>query len=87
MRSNPLRNLLNRLIWDKRLSPESYEIVFRSRGAEGDMETISASQIVKVYQRGFEADIGGKRIYVPFHRIIKVKNKFTGEELYYSSRA
>jgi len=87
MRGNPLRNLLNRLLWDKRLDPGEYEVVFRSRGAEGDVESVRGTQIVGVFQRGFEVEREGVRVYVPFHRVIMVKNLSTGDVLYSSERA
>jgi len=35
-----------------------------------------------VYLRGFEAKVGGRVLYVPFHRVVEVRNEATGEVLY-----
>ena len=87
MRGNPLRNLLIRFIWDPGINARDYSIVFRSRGAEGGVEVVKASNIVKVYLRGFEVrtELGVK--YIPFHRVLLVRNEATGELLYRSRSA
>ncbi|MCD6563621.1 MAG: DUF504 domain-containing protein [Thermoproteales archaeon] len=70
-----IRDFLNKLIWDKREVPDDYEICYLSRGAPGDIEKVSASKILKVYSRGFEyKDDRGIIKYIPFHRIIFIKN-------------
>jgi len=85
-RENPLRNLLNRLLWDSEIDPSDYEIVFISRGAPNDTEIICGSALVKVWARGFEAKVRGGTKYVPFHRIIEIRNRKTGEVIFRSPR-
>jgi len=85
-RQNPLRNLLNRLVWDANLLPDDYVIVYISRGAPGDLEEVRGSAIVKVWARGFEIKAGNKTKYIPFHRIVEIKNIKTGEVLFRSPR-
>ncbi len=86
-RRNPLRNLLLRLVWDRGLNPRDYVISFESRGAPSGVEAIRGDALEKVYLRGFEARVGGSARYVPFHRVIEVRNEATGEVLYRSRRA
>jgi len=81
-RRNPLRNLLVRLVWDRSLNPGDYVISFRSRGAPSGVETVRGDALEKVYLRGFEAKVGGRVLYVPFHRVVEVRNEATGEVLY-----
>lgn len=82
MKGNPLRNLLNRLIWDSRIKSGDYRIYYISRGARHDVDSVRGNKVVKVYSRGFEITAGGKIKYIPFHRVILVKNEVTGEIIY-----
>lgn len=86
-RRNPLRNLLIRLVWDSGLNPGDYVISFRSRGAPGGVEAVRGDALEKVYLRGFEARVGGRVRYIPFHRVVEVRNEATGEVLYSSRKA
>lgn len=85
-RRNPLRNLLNRLMWDRSLNPGEYVIYFESRGATSGFEVVKGDELEKVYLRGFEARMGGKVKYIPFHRVLEVRNEATGEVLYRSHK-
>lgn len=81
-RRNPLRNLINRLVWDRSIGAESYTIYYRSRGAPHGVEAVRGSDVEKVYLRGFEARVGGRLRYIPFHRVLEVRNEATGEVVY-----
>lgn len=81
-RSNPLRNFLCRLRWDESLNPEEYLIIFVSRGAPGDVEAVRGSSVERVYLRGFEVREGDKVKYIPFHRIVEIRNSATGKVVY-----
>jgi len=85
-RSNPLRNLLIRLVWDPRARPDDFVIVFASRGAPEGVESVRGSSIERVYLRGFEVREGAGRRYIPFHRVVLVKNVSTGEVVYERGR-
>ncbi len=80
------RSVLNRLLWDSRVNRGDYEIVYESRGAPGGVERVSASFLLKVFSRGFEYEARGGRKYIPFHRIVEIRNVKTGEVLYRSRR-
>ncbi len=80
------RSILNKLLWDSRVNRGDYEIVYESRGAPGEVERVSARFLLKVFSRGFEYEAGGGRKYIPFHRIIEIRNIRTGEVLYRSRR-
>ncbi len=81
-RSNPLRNLLSRLRWDPGVRAGDYVITFVSRGAPGGVEVVRGSSIERVYLRGFEVREGSRLRYIPFHRVLEVKNEVTGEVVY-----
>lgn len=81
-RRNPLRNLLNRLVWDRSLNSSDYTIYFKSRGSPSGIDAVKGNELEKVYLRGFEARVGGKVKYIPFHRVTEVRNETTGEILY-----
>jgi len=85
--SNPLRNLLNRLLWNRNIDPKDYIITFRSRGSRGDMESLKGSSIIKV-TRDFVVFFTRDGVkYIPMHRIISIRNKRTGALEYYNPRA
>lgn len=69
-----IRNFLNKILWDKREVPSNYLIYFISRGAPGDIESVSADKITRVYSRGFEFKEDEKVKYIPFHRIVLIKD-------------
>lgn len=80
------RSVLNKLLWDSRVNRGDYEIVYESRGAPSGVERVSALFLSKVFSRGFEYEVGGRRKYIPFHRIVEIRNVKTGEVLYRSRR-
>jgi len=80
------RSILNKLLWDSRIDRRDYEIVYESRGAPEGVERVSALFLSKVFSRGFEYEVEGKRKYIPFHRILEIRNVRTGEVVYKSRR-
>ncbi len=86
MPSNPLRDLLNKILWDPSIDPSEIIVYYVSRGAPGDKEEFYGTQILKVWSRGVDVNIRGKRKYIPFHRIIEVKNVKNGKILFKSPR-
>jgi len=81
-RANPLRNLLLGLRWNPNINADDFVISFTSRGSCCGVETVRGSAVEKVYLRGFEVRLGAKLVYVPFHRVVMVKNLATGETVY-----
>ena len=86
MPSNPLRDLFNKIIWDPSIDPSEIIVCYVSRGAPRDREEFYGTQILKVWSRGVDVNIRGKRKYIPFHRIIEVKNVKNGKILFKSPR-
>lgn len=73
---HPLKNVLNRLRWDTDEKPENYKIMYRHRGAPGDVKIIRASNIKKLGKSYFtiqEVD-GADESLIPFHRILEIRN-------------
>ena len=79
-----IRNFLNMLKWSKKENPSKYRIIYLSRGAPNDREELTADAITGIYSRGFEYERRGKKVYIPYHRIIKIENIETGEIVYKS---
>jgi uncharacterized protein (UPF0248 family) len=76
---HPLRNVFNKIFWDKRENPADYVVTFVHRGAEGNVKTISASSIKDVGASWFTYLTGNnEETLIPFHRVVKVKNEKTG---------
>jgi len=80
---NP-RDALNKILWDRRLKVEDYEVTFIHRGAERDEKTIPCSSIVKVGSSWFLyiAGEGGVETFIPFHRILTIRNVCSGDILW-----
>ncbi|MHA1712786.1 MAG: RNA repair domain-containing protein [Candidatus Ranarchaeia archaeon] len=71
------RNILNKLKWDKRHNLENYQITYIHRGAPDNTRTIKASSI-ETHRYVFSTETSE----IPYHRILQIKNKFTGNILY-----
>jgi len=84
---HPLRNILNKMTWDKRESAKNYLVCFTHRGAPGDMCEINASLIRKVGASWFtyvtsESD----ETLIPFHRVRQIINLQTGDSIWTSRK-
>jgi len=82
MPQNPLRNLLNRLLWDPHTSSNEYIIAFRSRGAPGDVEEINAENLVKVTRDYIYIRSGNELKAIPLHRIAYIRHVRSGKDIY-----
>lgn len=77
-----MRNFLVRLIWDPSIQKSDYMIYFKSRGVPGNVEAVKGDSVKRVYLRGFEAESENRVLYIPFHRIVMIRNSATGEVVY-----
>ncbi|MFQ5998232.1 MAG: RNA repair domain-containing protein [Candidatus Bathyarchaeia archaeon] len=73
------RAILSKLFWDKRENPENYDLVFIHRGAPKDKKTISCSDIIQTAKSWFTYSSENLETTIPFHRILEIRNKKTGE--------
>ena len=78
----PLKNIFNKILWDRRVSTDDYRITFIHRGAPSDEKTIAASSVRHVGRSWFTYDDLGDEVQIPMHRITKVENLETGEVLW-----
>jgi uncharacterized protein (UPF0248 family) len=86
-RFTSIRDVLNRICWHPNENRECYEVIFIHRGAPDDLKSISAKVIVRVGRRSFEyKEDGEKIVYIPFHRIVEIKNIKTGEVVWRSRK-
>jgi uncharacterized protein (UPF0248 family) len=76
-----LRDALNRILWDRRLSPEEYEVTFVHRGAPSDLRTVRFVSITSVGPSWFLYR-DGDEVLIPYHRVVSVTNTRTGEVLW-----
>ncbi|RLE60108.1 MAG: hypothetical protein DRJ35_04190 [Thermoprotei archaeon] len=80
---NPLRDFLARIIWDEKFRKREFKIMFVSRGAPNNIETISTNQLVSVGKNGFEYNTeNGERKYIPFHRVREIIDTKTGRRIF-----
>ena len=80
---HPLKNILNKVFWDKRENPDHYALSFIHRGALGDLKTISLTKIREVGNSWFTyGDDVENETTIPFHRVTLVKNMRSGNVLW-----
>jgi len=85
--AHPLKNIFNKIFWDKRENPKDYSVTFVHRGALGDAKSISASIIEKVGHSWFTYSSGEEEsTVIPFHRIVEVRNIKSKEVLWRSRK-
>jgi uncharacterized protein (UPF0248 family) len=80
-----LRDVLNKILWDKREKPEDYEITFIHRGVHMDRKRLKYDLITGVKSSYFTYEEGGEEVLIPLHRIIEVRNSKT-ERVIWSKR-
>jgi uncharacterized protein (UPF0248 family) len=82
---HPLRNLFNKLSWDKREKAENYVIHYTHRGAPHDTRAIRASAVTKVGASWFTYAAGeSEETLIPFHRVQRIVNTKTGRSIWTS---
>lgn len=74
-----LRQILNKLVWDKREAVADYEVTFIHRGVPGDRKTIPCRIITQIGSSWFKYKSEGEAAIIPFHRIIEIKNVRNGQ--------
>jgi len=80
---HPLKNILNKVIWDRRENPEDYIITFVHRGAVEDLKTIPFAKIQDVGNSWFTyQDDAENETTIPFHRVTCVKNTRSAEVIW-----
>ncbi|MBS7651336.1 MAG: RNA repair domain-containing protein [Candidatus Bathyarchaeia archaeon] len=83
----PLKNILTKILWDRRLNVEDYVVTFIHRGAPSDLKTIPVKNIRKIGKSWFTyEDDDGVEFYIPMHRVKTVMNLKTGEVLWVKRR-
>jgi uncharacterized protein (UPF0248 family) len=70
-----VRRLLNELLWHPNKSLVGVKVTYIHRGAPGDKLTLDGSEIVKLERSHFIIERGGIGTWIPYHRIIMVKQK------------
>jgi len=81
-RLHPLRNILNKILWDNKANSKDYLVTYVHRGAPSDSKKIPFTSIRKIGKSWFSLLEVDDEIQIPFHRIITVQNIRTGEILW-----
>jgi len=84
-RKMKIKEIFNKILWDPREKERKndYEIVFIHRGAYQDRKTIPVTMIKEVKSSMFiYVNEIGEETYIPFHRILEIRNRKTGEILW-----
>ena len=74
---------MNKLFWDPKEKIANYDLTFIHRGALMDMKVIHGIMIKEVESFGFvyKSEKEGE-IFIPFHRILEIRNIKTGQILW-----
>jgi uncharacterized protein (UPF0248 family)/sugar phosphate isomerase/epimerase len=73
------RDVLNRLIWDKRFDIGNYAVIFVHRGAPHDLKTVKASAISRIEKSFFIIE---EDTMIPFHRVRAIRDLRNGNDIY-----
>jgi uncharacterized protein (UPF0248 family) len=80
---HPLKNIFNKMVWDKRERAENYVVYFTHRGVPDDTRKINASTITKVGPSWFRyADTESDETLIPFHRVKRIVNIQIGKSIW-----
>ncbi|MGP3667049.1 MAG: RNA repair domain-containing protein [Candidatus Bathyarchaeota archaeon] len=79
-----LRDVLNRIRWNKKFNPDDYVITFIHRDAKSNRKTIPYRVITTIGKSWFtyknsETD---EETFIPYHRILEIRNVKTGKILW-----
>ncbi len=79
---NPMRDFLSRLRWDRRLRGRRYIIRYVSRGTPRGYEEVPSDRLVDVTRDGFTYLWHGEEKWIPYHRVIEIKEEATGKVVF-----
>ena len=68
------RRFMHKLRWHPLDRFEDYEVIVVHRGALNGLRAIPCSLIKELYSGGFEYGEGGSLTFIPFHRIVEIRN-------------
>jgi uncharacterized protein (UPF0248 family) len=82
-----LREVLNRIRWDREKSKQAYEVSYVHRGATGDKRTIPFSSILEIHSSWFTyTDPDAGEVVIPFHRVLEIREVESGHTVWRSRR-
>lgn len=70
----PIKELLNKIKWDKRENPEDFSIGYLDR-VQNKIIEIGYNEIKKIEGNFLVLEREGEEVYIPTHRIREVKRK------------
>ena len=70
----PIKDLLNKIRWDKRYSPEDYKIYYFDR-LKNNLVPVDYNSVIKIEGNFLIMKSDGKEVNIPLHRIRKVMKK------------
>jgi len=82
---HPLRNILNKILWNEKENQTDYLVTYVHRGAPGDSKQVPFTHIKKIGKSWF-SPLENEEVLIPFHRIVTVQNVRTGEILWRKRR-
>jgi len=70
----PIKELLNKIKWDKRENPEDYSIGYLDR-VQNKIIEIGYNEIKKIEGNFLVLEREGEEVYIPTHRVREVKKQ------------
>lgn len=74
MKMIPIKQLLNKIKWDKKESPEDYLLYYYDR-LENQLKELKYLEIKRIDDNFLILEQEGREISIPLHRIRKVKKR------------
>ncbi|MBS3097632.1 DUF504 domain-containing protein [Candidatus Woesearchaeota archaeon] len=70
-----IKDLLNKIKWDKKEDPSDYTIVYKDR-VEGKYKEMAYNDIKKIEGTFMVLDRGGEEVNIPLHRVKQVRKNW-----------
>lgn len=86
MRKPKSREIIERILWDRRVRAEDYLLAYIHRGVEGGRKTLPLSRVLNVKGNWLTILNGEVENRIPLHRVIEIINVKTGKKIWVTKK-
>jgi len=77
------REIIEKILWDKRFNPKDYLLSYVHRGVEGERKTVPLSRVINVRGSWLTfRDEEGVEVQIPLHRVVEILDLRSGKPLW-----
>ena len=76
------REVIERLLWDRRIRREDYLLYYVHRGVEGERKGLPLTRVLNVKGSWISFLEDGEERRIPLHRVVEIVNIRSGEKLW-----